>query len=167
MKKQYWPWKILVQKLKGLEPGPEPTPPESDEKQTEGKFRFFGSKLVSIKILQWNLILKYFFNPIFLRSEQNEAEKEESDVQVQQPDSDLWAGGRQMLRQYLQEVGFTDTILDARSARLRALLGGAGGDNEGLSLKLDIFRNDYKRQICRGDSALQLWSISCVKILSN
>ena len=41
-------------------------------------------------------------------------------------DSDLWAGGRQMLRQYLQEVGFTDTILDARSARLRALLGGPG-----------------------------------------
>lgn len=41
-------------------------------------------------------------------------------------DSDLWAGGRQMLRQYLQEVGFTDTILDARSARLRALLGGTG-----------------------------------------
>ena len=63
--------------------------------------------------------------------EQNEIEKEETDVQVQQPDSDLWAGGRQMLRQYLQEVGFTDTILDARSARLRALLGGAGGDNEG------------------------------------
>lgn len=48
-----------------------------------------------------------------------------------QPDSDLWAGGRQMLRQYLQEVGFTDTILDARSARLRALLGGAGGENDG------------------------------------
>jgi hypothetical protein len=36
---------------------------------------------------------------------------------------DLWSGGRQLLRQYLQEVGFTDTILDARSARLRALLG--------------------------------------------
>ena len=34
-----------------------------------------------------------FFQPNFLRSEQNEAEKEESDVQVQQPDSDLWAGG--------------------------------------------------------------------------
>ena len=109
-----------------------------------------------------------FFQPnFFLRSEQNEAEKEESDVQVQQPDSDLWAGGRQMLRQYLQEVGFTDTILDARSARLRALLGGAGGDNEGLSLKPDIFSKDYKLQNCRGDSALQLWSICCVKILSN
>ena len=73
------------------------------------------------------------FDVLFL--EQNEIEKEETDVQVQQPDSDLWAGGRQMLRQYLQEVGFTDTILDARSARLRALLGGAGGDNEGIFLQ--------------------------------
>ena len=71
----------------------------------------------------------------YSNSEQGEAEKEDQDVQVQQPDSDLWAGGRQMLRQYLQEVGFTDTILDARSARLRALLGGAGGDNEGFILK--------------------------------
>ena len=40
-----------------------------------------------------------------------------------------------MLRQYLQEVGFTDTILDARSARLRALLGGTGS-NEGNSINI-------------------------------
>lgn len=51
-------------------------------------------------------------------------------------DSDLWAGGRQMLRQYLQEVGFTDTILDARSARLRALLGGTGPNDGKLILLL-------------------------------
>jgi len=30
--------------------------------------------------------------------------------------------GRQLLRQYLQEVGYTDTILDVRSQRVRALL---------------------------------------------
>jgi len=91
--------RIKVQKLKGLEPGPEPTPPDADDKQTE---------------------------------EQNDDKDdgENNGVQVAQPDSDLWAGGRQMLRQYLQEVGFTDTILDARSARLRALLGGAGGEND-------------------------------------
>lgn len=50
-------------------------------------------------------------------------------------DSDLWAGGRQMLRQYLQEVGFTDTILDARSARLRALLGGTGPNDGKLRFR--------------------------------
>ena len=31
--------------------------------------------------------------------------------------------GRQILKQYLQEIGYTDTIIDVRSARLRTLLG--------------------------------------------
>ncbi|KAL4238704.1 hypothetical protein ACF0H5_003411 [Mactra antiquata] len=34
-----------------------------------------------------------------------------------------WRQGRQLLRQYLQEVGYTDTIIDVRSARVRSLLG--------------------------------------------
>uniref|UniRef100_A0A6B0VG06 Putative cell-cycle nuclear protein n=1 Tax=Ixodes ricinus TaxID=34613 RepID=A0A6B0VG06_IXORI len=34
-----------------------------------------------------------------------------------------WRQGRQLLRQYLQEIGYTDTILDVRSARVRTLLG--------------------------------------------
>jgi len=86
--------RIKVQKLKGLEPGPEPTPPDVeniDEKPSE------------------------------------ETSDLDNDAAA---DSDLWAGGRQMLRQYLQEVGFTDTILDARSARLRALLGGTGPNDD-------------------------------------
>ncbi|KAK2824100.1 hypothetical protein Q5P01_021275 [Channa striata] len=37
-----------------------------------------------------------------------------------------WKQGRQLLRQYLQEVGYTDTILDVKSQRVRALLGLAG-----------------------------------------
>uniref|UniRef100_A0A3Q1AXU5 Striatin n=1 Tax=Amphiprion ocellaris TaxID=80972 RepID=A0A3Q1AXU5_AMPOC len=42
-----------------------------------------------------------------------------------------WKQGRQLLRQYLQEVGYTDTILDVKSQRVRALLGltGDSGDN--------------------------------------
>lgn len=31
--------------------------------------------------------------------------------------------GRQLLKQYLQEIGYADTIIDIRSARLRGLLG--------------------------------------------
>lgn len=31
--------------------------------------------------------------------------------------------GRELLKQYLQEIGYTDTIVDVRSSRLRALLG--------------------------------------------
>ncbi|KAJ3609916.1 hypothetical protein NHX12_022010, partial [Muraenolepis orangiensis] len=41
-----------------------------------------------------------------------------------------WKQGRQLLRQYLQEVGYTETILDVKSQRVRALLGLAG-DNGG------------------------------------
>lgn len=41
-----------------------------------------------------------------------------------------WRQGRQLLRQYLQEIGYTDTIIDVRSNRVRSLLGlhDAGGD---------------------------------------
>ncbi|KAL2086622.1 hypothetical protein ACEWY4_017681 [Coilia grayii] len=43
------------------------------------------------------------------------------------PNSQLsWKQGRQLLRQYLQEVGYTDTILDVKSQRVRALLGLSG-----------------------------------------
>ncbi|KAM4750061.1 striatin-like isoform 2-T2 [Anableps anableps] len=37
-----------------------------------------------------------------------------------------WKQGRQLLRQYLQEVGYTDTILDVKSQRVRVLLGLTG-----------------------------------------
>ncbi|XP_044588996.1 striatin isoform X4 [Cotesia glomerata] len=34
-----------------------------------------------------------------------------------------WRQGRQLLREYLQEIGYTDTIIDVRSNRVRSLLG--------------------------------------------
>ncbi|XP_023809592.1 striatin [Oryzias latipes] len=37
-----------------------------------------------------------------------------------------WRQGRQLLRQYLQEVGYSDAILDVKSQRVRALLGLTG-----------------------------------------
>jgi len=39
-----------------------------------------------------------------------------------------WRQGRQLLRQYLQEIGYTDTIIDVRSNRVRSLLGLEGSD---------------------------------------
>ncbi|KAL3240161.1 hypothetical protein MRX96_021717 [Rhipicephalus microplus] len=42
-----------------------------------------------------------------------------------------WRQGRQLLRQYLQEIGYTDTILDVRSARVRTLLGLGPATNAG------------------------------------
>jgi len=40
-----------------------------------------------------------------------------------------WRQGRQLLRQYLQEIGYTDTIIDVRSNRVRSLLGLNSGVN--------------------------------------
>lgn len=34
-----------------------------------------------------------------------------------------WKHGRQLLRQYLQEIGYTETIINVRSSRVRSLLG--------------------------------------------
>ncbi|XP_062934189.1 striatin isoform X2 [Cynocephalus volans] len=50
-------------------------------------------------------------------------EGNETEVQPQQNSQLMWKQGRQLLRQYLQEVGYTDTILDVKSKRVRALLG--------------------------------------------
>ncbi|XP_071159599.1 striatin-3-like isoform X8 [Mytilus edulis] len=47
--------------------------------------------------------------------EQNEITTSNSNVS--------WRQGRHLLRQYLQEIGYTDTIIDVRSARVRSLLG--------------------------------------------
>ncbi|XP_014837559.1 PREDICTED: striatin isoform X3 [Poecilia mexicana] len=53
-----------------------------------------------------------------------------------------WKHGRQLLRQYLQEVGYTDTILDVKSQRVRALLGlagdGAGKTGERMSTEPSV-----------------------------
>lgn len=42
-----------------------------------------------------------------------------------------WKQGRQLLRQYLQEVGYTDTILDVRSQRVMSLLGLSNSEPNG------------------------------------
>uniref|UniRef100_A0A8B9RGQ6 Striatin n=1 Tax=Astyanax mexicanus TaxID=7994 RepID=A0A8B9RGQ6_ASTMX len=48
----------------------------------------------------------------------------ENEALPEPPNSQLsWKQGRQLLRQYLQEVGYTDTILDVKSQRVKALLG--------------------------------------------
>ncbi|XP_048863466.1 striatin-like isoform X2 [Brienomyrus brachyistius] len=46
-----------------------------------------------------------------------------------------WKQGRQLLRQYLQEVGFTDAILDVKSQRVKALLGLTSDNAEKPSCK--------------------------------
>ncbi|XP_025831546.1 striatin-3 isoform X1 [Agrilus planipennis] len=47
----------------------------------------------------------------------------ESDQSYTSVSNATWRQGRQLLRQYLQEIGYTDRIIDVRSNRVRALLG--------------------------------------------
>ncbi|XP_068109971.1 striatin-3 isoform X3 [Hyperolius riggenbachi] len=59
-------------------------------------------------------------------------ETKESEIPAGPQNSQLtWKQGRQLLRQYLQEVGYTDTILDVRSQRVRSLLGLSGSEPNG------------------------------------
>ncbi|KAM6940232.1 striatin-like [Xenentodon cancila] len=64
---------------------------------------------------------------------------DENDVEAPSPPNSShqlsWKQGRQLLRQYLQEVGYTDTILDVKSQRVRALLGLTGESGEKPSEK--------------------------------
>ncbi|KAK2826820.1 hypothetical protein Q5P01_021034 [Channa striata] len=61
-----------------------------------------------------------------------ESETKDSEISAVPANSQLtWKQGRQLLRQYLQEVGYTDTILDVRTQRVRSLLGLSGSEQNG------------------------------------
>uniref|UniRef100_M3ZPN2 Striatin 4 n=2 Tax=Xiphophorus TaxID=8082 RepID=M3ZPN2_XIPMA len=47
------------------------------------------------------------------------------------PNQMSWKEGRQLLRKYLEEVGYSDTILDMRSKRVRSLLGRSSPEANG------------------------------------
>lgn len=47
----------------------------------------------------------------------------DSEVPYSSVSNTTWRQGRQMLRQYLQEIGYTDNIIDVRSNRVRSILG--------------------------------------------
>ncbi|XP_042357752.1 striatin isoform X2 [Plectropomus leopardus] len=69
-----------------------------------------------------------------------------------------WKQGRQLLRQYLQEVGYTDTILDVKSQRVRALLGlagdGSGRTGERTSTEPLVNGTDASTKGTRGKAEL-------------
>ncbi|KAL1489800.1 hypothetical protein ABEB36_013732 [Hypothenemus hampei] len=58
--------------------------------------------------------------PVFDESSDSQLDQDQSYVAVT---NSTWKQGRQLLRQYLQEIGYTDRIVDVRSTRVRALLG--------------------------------------------
>ncbi|XP_072320351.1 striatin-3 isoform X2 [Eucyclogobius newberryi] len=67
-----------------------------------------------------------------MKSPSFDSDSRDSDVSTVPSNSQLtWKQGRQLLRQYLQEVGYTDTILDVRTQRVRSLLGLSGSEQNG------------------------------------
>uniref|UniRef100_A0A9J7XBS0 Striatin 4 n=1 Tax=Cyprinus carpio carpio TaxID=630221 RepID=A0A9J7XBS0_CYPCA len=57
-------------------------------------------------------------------TEQSPGEKKPETEAEPKPTNQMpWKEGRQLLRKYLEEVGYSDTILDMRSKRVRSLLG--------------------------------------------
>ncbi|XP_028648737.1 striatin-4 [Erpetoichthys calabaricus] len=55
------------------------------------------------------------------------------DSDTEQGSQMSWKDGRQLLRKYLEEVGYTDTILDMRSKRVRSLLGRGNSEVNGTA----------------------------------
>lgn len=58
--------------------------------------------------------------PVIDDTNESQLDSDQSYVSVS---NSSWKQGRQLLRQYLQEIGYTDRIIDVRSTRVRALLG--------------------------------------------
>ncbi|XP_063697417.1 striatin-3-like [Culicoides brevitarsis] len=62
----------------------------------------------------------------------------DADVPFSSVSNITWRQGRQLLRQYLQEVGYTEAIIDVRSNRVRSLLGlNRDGNSENLDENYD------------------------------
>lgn len=53
-----------------------------------------------------------------------------------------WRQGRQLLRSYLQEIGYTDTIIDVRSNRVRSLLGLSNGSEQEENVNPNVITNE-------------------------
>ncbi|XP_072187345.1 striatin isoform X1 [Excalfactoria chinensis] len=74
-------------------------------------------------------------------------EGNETEIQPQQNSQLIWKQGRQLLRQYLQEVGYTDTILDVKSKQVRALLGLSSDASEKENRNQEPMVNGTESQI--------------------
>jgi len=55
--------------------------------------------------------------------EEGQEDMVEGDQLITASSNISWRQGRQLLRQYLHEIGYTDTVIDVRSTRVRSLLG--------------------------------------------
>lgn len=73
-------------------------------------------KLHQVTIIKLISFIKFCLNIFFFQ-------KLDSEVPYSSVSNITWRQGRQLLRQYLQEIGYTDTIIDVRGNRVRQILG--------------------------------------------
>lgn len=69
----------------------------------------------------------------------------DSEVAFSSVSPTTWRQGRQLLRQYLQEIGYNDTIIDVRSNRVRSLLGLNNNAEQEENVSPNINGNENKR----------------------
>ncbi|XP_017854773.1 striatin isoform X2 [Drosophila busckii] len=83
----------------------------------------------------------------------------DSEVPYSSVSNTTWRQGRQMLRQYLAEIGYTDNIIDVRSNRVRSILGlnnnadhdGGIGSSGGENLSPNINGNESNKRASESD----------------
>lgn len=79
-----------------------------------------------------------------------------------------WRMGRELLRQYLQEIGYTDRIIDVRSNRVRALLGlNNNTEQEESNISVtSVNGNESNKRTSetQGNICTKLFVVKCVSI---
>lgn len=77
----------------------------------------------------------------------------ESDIPFNAVTNTTWRQSRQILRQYLAEVGYTDSIIDIRSNRVKGLL---GMNNADIEDNININLNGNERSILKSEEGWYL-----------
>uniref|UniRef100_A0A8C2ISB8 Striatin, calmodulin binding protein n=1 Tax=Cyprinus carpio TaxID=7962 RepID=A0A8C2ISB8_CYPCA len=108
---------------------------EVERAELQAQIAFLQGERKGQENLKKDLVRRIKMLEYALKQERSRKEKyhegNENEALPEPPNSQLsWKQGRQLLRQYLQEVGYTDTILDVKSQRVKALLGLAGDSGE-------------------------------------
>uniref|UniRef100_A0A8C2INY3 Striatin, calmodulin binding protein n=1 Tax=Cyprinus carpio TaxID=7962 RepID=A0A8C2INY3_CYPCA len=106
---------------------------EVERAELQAQIAFLQGERKGQENLKKDLVRRIKMLEYALKQERKEKyhEGNENEALPEPPNSQLsWKQGRQLLRQYLQEVGYTDTILDVKSQRVKALLGLAGDSGE-------------------------------------
>ncbi|XP_067624579.1 striatin-3 isoform X3 [Eurosta solidaginis] len=75
----------------------------------------------------------------------------DSEVPYSSVSNTTWRQGRQMLRQYLAEIGYTDNIIDVRSNRVRSILGLNNNSEQEENVSPNINGNENNKRAAESE----------------